>query len=133
MSFLGVEFELSGPLFDGSAVDAIKNYVDDLPLEVAKAGLDDWLTIYRSQVQHPTPYYEYFVRAERQGTAAAHLWDGGEVVYGPWLEGTGSRNSPHTRFPGYHSMEKTAALLNAGEAQAVADRLFAERYESRVN
>lgn len=133
MTFLGMDVQLTGPLFDGSAVDAIRNYVDDLPLEVAKAGLDDWLTIYRGQVKHPTPYYEYLVKAERQGSGMAHLWDGGEVPYGPWLEGTGSRNAPRTRFAGYHSMARTAELLNAGEAQRVADDLWVSRYEPRVN
>ena len=35
--------------------------------------------------------------------------DGG-VVYGPWLEGTGSRNQT-TRFKGYASFRKTAQYI----------------------
>lgn len=37
--------------------------------------------------------------------------DDGGVVYGPWLEGTGSRNAS-TRFKGYRSFRRTAQWLN---------------------
>ena len=37
--------------------------------------------------------------------------DGGRVVYGPWLEGEGSRNKT-TRFKGYRSFRNTATWLN---------------------
>ena len=36
--------------------------------------------------------------------------DDGNVIYGPWLEGTGSRNAS-THFKGYSSFRKTAQWL----------------------
>ena len=36
--------------------------------------------------------------------------DDGNVVYGPWLEGTGSRNQT-TRFKGYASFRRTAQFM----------------------
>jgi hypothetical protein len=44
----------------------------------------------------------------------------GDVVYGPWLEGVGSRNSPVTRFAGYHTFRKAGQKLN-GEAGVIAN------------
>ena len=52
------------------------------------------------------------------------LTDGG-VVYGPWLEGVGSRNAT-TRFKGYSSFRKTGDYLRGaikGIAQKVVKRL----------
>lgn len=37
--------------------------------------------------------------------------DDGNVIYGPWLEGTSSRNQT-TRFKGYSSFRRTAQYLN---------------------
>lgn len=41
------------------------------------------------------------------------------ATYGPWLEGTGSRNLT-TRFKGYHGMRKAAQVLN-GMAEAIGE------------
>lgn len=41
------------------------------------------------------------------------------AMYGPWLEGTGSRNMT-TRFKGYHGYRLAAGELDA-EAEAIAD------------
>lgn len=44
------------------------------------------------------------------------------ATYGPWLEGTGSRNET-TRFKGYHGYRLTAQELD-GEAQGIADEVL---------
>lgn len=127
-----VDADTSGPLFDGRAVAALRDYVDDAAYQIAREGLPIWLSIYRPQVRQPTPRYEFLIAAERVDYGVSHLWDGGQCVYGPWLEGTGSRNSPVTRFPGYWSMKRTTPRLRA-EAVPIAERLFRDRYERRLN
>ncbi|MCK9929430.1 hypothetical protein MXD62_19975 [Frankia sp. Mgl5] len=130
---IDVDIDTSGPFFDGRAVRALHDFVDEAPYEIAREGLGIYLSIYRPQVRQPTPYYEYLIEPEKLAEyGVAHLWDGGECVYGPWLEGTGSRNSPATRFPGYGSMKKTTPELQA-VAGTIAERLFADRYERRMN
>lgn len=47
------------------------------------------------------------------------------ATYGPWLEGTGSRNLT-TRFKGYQSFRKAGQVLE-GMAEAIAQRTF-QRY-----
>lgn len=67
-----------------------------------------------AHIQHPTPYYETQVTLDAGGNDAI-VHDRG-VIYGPWLEGTGSRNKT-TRFKGYASFRKatqsTAAKVMA--------------------
>ena len=43
----------------------------------------------------------------------------GNAMYGPWLEGTGSRNAT-SRFKGYHGFRLAAGDLD-GEAESIAD------------
>lgn len=122
----------SGPLFDGRAQAALVDFIDEAPLEIAREGLLIYLGVYRPQIKKPTPYYEHLLEAEKVDYGVAHLWDGGECVYGPWLEGVGSRNSPVTSFGGYHSMKKSTPLIQR-DAAPIANRLFKDRYERRMN
>jgi hypothetical protein len=48
------------------------------------------------------------------------------VIYGPWLEGTGSRNAPVTRFPGYGSFRRASQQLDR-EIGGIADRILTRR------
>lgn len=127
-----VEVNVSGPLFDGSALRALREFVDEAPYEIAGRGVATWLDIYRPQVREPTPYYEYLVHRERVEYGVSRVWDGGECRYGPWLEGTGSRNYPATRFHGYKSMEKSTPVVQH-YAVPVAEALLRRRYLHRMN
>lgn len=59
---------------------------------------------------------------------SATITDGG-VVYGPWLEGTSSRNKT-TRFKGYKAFRKTKQWLQK-EAKAMSDQ-FANMITARL-
>jgi hypothetical protein len=45
--------------------------------------------------------------------------DDGGIVYGPWLEGVGSRNAT-TRFKGYRMWRRTAQQMQRGGAEKIA-------------
>jgi len=53
--------------------------------------------------------YRKNVQGKVEGNLHALITDGG-CVYGPWLEGVGSRNAT-TRFKGYSSFRRTAQYL----------------------
>jgi hypothetical protein len=59
-------------------------------------------------LQNPTGYYESRITSE-VSALGARVTDGG-VIYGPWLEGVGSRNQT-TRFKGYATFRKTRQEL----------------------
>lgn len=110
------EVNTSGPIFDGRADRAASAYVDEARHEVAKQAKANVSMLLDRYLKHPTPYYE----------TQTHIdWGDPDVVknrvkkYGPWLEGTGSRNAPKTRFAGYGHWRQATKLTQA-EAPRVA-------------
>lgn len=115
-----IQVTLSGPLFrKGSAPvrAAAQNAVREL-VELGEQRLD--------QMLRPRPAGVYLSVSEAQKGKASTgnyrrnihavvkdlngiITDGG-VVYGPWLEGTSSRNQT-TRFKGYQSFRRTAQYM----------------------
>lgn len=114
---------VQGGLFDGSweaastdlVVDAV-GAVGDKALEVWRANLDNNIRVNHGRYVSQT-------RVTRIDDEHAQVHDG-MSVYGPWLEGQGSRNAPVTRFEGYHSAqdaaEKVAAMVDEVSMPAVA-------------
>lgn len=115
-----------GPLFDGRTAKALHAYRGEISLRIAEEG--EKLIRQRLHVvlKHPTGYYESKISVDRAGEGY-RVSDGG-VIYGPWLEGTGSRNSPVTRFPGYATFRRTKPLVDQ-RARQIAVQLLA-RYKA---
>jgi hypothetical protein len=102
---------LSGPLFDGRAEAALHRYMDVMPDDVAQKGIDLIHIKLPTVLRHDTGRYEAHVHKEKQLDDLV-ITDT-PVVYGPWLEGTGSRNSPKTRFRGYGTFKLMKQALDA--------------------
>jgi hypothetical protein len=117
-----------GPWTDGRAARALPRYADDTEYQVARRGEQLVHQRLRQVLRHPTGYYQSRISVDRTSGGRYQVHDGG-VIYGPWLEGTGSRNSPVTRFPGYFTFRRTKALLDR-QAPQIARELLA-RYRSR--
>lgn len=89
---------------------------------IGKAGVQLVQRELDENLQNPTGYYRSQINYT-SNTRGAVISDGG-VVYGPWLEGTGSRNQS-TKFKGYHSIRQATQQLNQAAplvAQTVVDR-----------
>jgi hypothetical protein len=110
-----------GPMFNGRTAAALHTYADEVGYKVATFAEDQVQTRLAQVLQHPTGYYQSKVTVARQGTGYV-VWDQG-VAYGPWLEGTGSRNAPVTRFPGYATFRRTKALVDRRAAQVAHELL----------
>jgi hypothetical protein len=103
---------VSGPFFDSRAEVIMVKGERALRSTMADEADRRVGVLHRRFFKLPTPYYWTKVHPEARGDVNV-VTDGG-IVYGPWLEGTGSRNSPVTRFPGYRSARLTAqGLRNA--------------------
>lgn len=106
-----------GPFFNKpTRAAAISDCVADAEGDIAQAAFDDVHDNLRGSLRHPTGRYQSRVRVDRQ-QPNPRVHDG-RHVYGPWLEGTGSRNAPVTVFPGYWSFRRAAASV-----QRRADRI----------
>jgi hypothetical protein len=110
----------TGPLFDGRAERAVDAFTDEVEKELAQEANRRVHRELHRVLRHPTGYYEAHVLAE----PVAGRWrvhDSG-VVYGPWLEGTGSRNHT-TRFKGYQHWRRVKALMERDAPRLVRDML----------
>lgn len=88
-----------GPFFDGRAQKQIDNACEAIEQRVATLGASMIRTEMHRVFKNETPYYRLQNEA-RPSPPGWEIWDRG-VIYGPWLEGIGSRNFPVTRFKGY--------------------------------
>jgi hypothetical protein len=105
---LEVTYSQSGPLFDGRAAKALDESARDIEQRTAEFGA----SLIRSRMdmtfRHQTPFYRLQNQARRDG-AHWKISDNG-VIYGPWLEGVGSRNKT-TRFKGYFNYRRSLAEI----------------------
>lgn len=91
-----------GPITDGRIHQHVAEYEEDVAEALADKGEEMVLSRLGHVLRHPTGYYESHIDTRPIGVHRYEVHDSG-IVYGPWLEGTGSRNSPVTIFPGYHT------------------------------
>ncbi|PXY27433.1 hypothetical protein [Prauserella muralis] len=92
-----------GPLFDGRAQLALRDYMDKVVDDIADQGLSLVQRNLDASIRHPTPYYETQIVKDVVG--ADRVIHDRDIIYGPWLEGVGSRNKT-TRFKGYFSFRR---------------------------
>jgi hypothetical protein len=118
---MSIEVTRTGPLFDGRAEAAARDIVNEMEDEVAELGVDLVRVRLSRVLKNPTGYYRSKV------TAIDGRVTDQRVVYGPWLEGTGSRNKK-TKFKGYHTFRLTRQELDS-KVPDVADRVVPKHLE----
>lgn len=128
---LRTDLRYDGPLFDLRARRAFRGMRQELEDEAAEWAHDHITSTFHRDFKHPTGYYEPHVRVHRSPDGS-EVWDGGWAgpVYGPWLEGVGSRNRT-TRFKGYHAFRLASQALDR-RIENMGDRMFRLRYRRRL-
>jgi hypothetical protein len=106
---IGAEVEIHGSFLTGNPLPAVDDFITDATWAVGAQGLADWHQKLDQRLMDPTPYYETQLMVERQTPEIVWAHDRG-VIYGPWLEGTSSRNRT-TKFKGYTSKRQTEQEL----------------------
>lgn len=109
---LSIRTRLHGALFDARRSNALfDRYASDLEEQGAEWAERHIKRTFHREFKQPTGYYESNVHIH-DAADGREVWDGGDAgpVYGPWLEGVGSRNNT-TRFKGYHAFRKAASAL----------------------
>jgi len=117
---MGIEMKTTGPILDGQG----PKIVDAISVEVADGVGQQVYDAVRKRLHivlvNPSGYYESRVRVDNTAGPTELVTDGG-VVYGPWLEGTGSRNG-RSRFKGYATFRKVSQEI-ASAALTEAERI----------
>jgi hypothetical protein len=100
----GLNVRLKGAIAEGRAPAVIKVMTETVLEEIADYAHFEVLMGLDATLQHPTGYYESNVTKEPRGPGVISVNDSG-VIYGPWLEGTSSRNQS-TSFKGYANFRR---------------------------
>jgi hypothetical protein len=121
-----------GPLFNGAARRAARDFSHAWEDETAEEALEHIRGTFHRSFKNPTGFYESNVRISRSN-AGPEITDGGMSgpVYGPWLEGVGSRNNT-SRFKGYHAFRNAYRVVER-KAHGIGERLLDRRYLRRMN
>jgi hypothetical protein len=109
---MSIDIDFQGPLFDGRAERAIERACDDAHEDVAAYAEERVLMGTSASFKTRTPYYETRITTTRVSSEVSLVTDQG-VIYGPWLEGVGSRNRPRPGFPGYGHWRKAKQAVAA--------------------
>lgn len=112
-----------GPLFDGRAQTATEQAAKEIERAVATVGADMVRLRLNTVLRTQTPHYRLKIAA-REIRPGWKVTDQG-VIYGHWLEGTGSRNYPVTRFRGYATFRKITPQL-AVRAKRLGNLIIAQ-------
>ena len=121
---LEMRFTAQGPIIDGSAAKVIDDVLDKTENEAAQIAHDKVQARLRQVLRHPTGHYQSRITVDRRSDSPV-VTDGG-VVYGPWLEGVGSRNHT-TRFKGYHTFRTIAQEMQADVVHIAENELEHQR------
>lgn len=106
-----------GPIFDGRARTMARRMTEAVGWAVAMDANSEVHYLMNATFRNPTPYYETQVTIERRVDQVA-VHDRG-IIYGPWLEGTSSRNRT-TRFKGYANFRRATQAVQARVHATVA-------------
>ena len=121
----GIDLRLKGPVVEGRGPAIVKAMTEIAMEELADYTRYEVLTQLGSVLQHPTGYYESQIVKDRVAPQTYSINDS-NVIYGPWLEGIGSRNAPVTRFAGYHTFRIVRNRM-AQKAGAIAKAAIARQ------
>lgn len=125
---MDIDVSSSGPVFDGRAEAAAQDFSHELGTQVAEKGVEDVRFQFGQVVQHPTGRYSNSLHAVHYGSL--HKVTDGDMVYGPWLAGEGSRNA-RSRFKGYQHWRRATQQLDR-EIPKIANDLL-PTYMRRMN
>lgn len=117
-----ITVNLEGPLFGGRAPVITWAFISTLADDLGRVALENVQRNLDRSIRHPTPYYETQINVRKEGSNSfqSRIVNDRGVIYGPWLEGTGSRNAT-TRFKGYASFRRAAQDLK-GKANQICAR-----------
>lgn len=122
--------KVSGGFFRSNQAREVKMMLTDLTGDIGDYGQRIVVAECMRLFRKPTPYYWTQVTADRVVPDVTVSVNDHGIIYGPWLEGTSSRNAA-TRFKGYSIFRRTAQMLNR-EAPAFAVKVLS-RYVARWN
>lgn len=122
MAEIEVTVRFEGPLFDGRAQGVLDTIVFDVSDSLGREGKRRVLQGLDHTLRKPSGHYRSRIQLYGPVAGQARVHDS-RVIYGPWLEGTGSRNRT-TRFKGYRNFRNATQQLQTA-AKPLAENVIA--------
>lgn len=116
---------VSGPLADGTAHDAIREWIDASKKDIADYAVQQLRAVGMDKTGRGTGRYQAGLRTTLLAYNDVLVDD--PVIYGPWLEGTSRRNES-TRFKGYQLWRRAKQQTQA-KANDIAEAKLPEYLE----
>lgn len=116
---------VSGPLADGTAHQAVRDWLDATKQDVADQAVTRLRAVTMDRTGRATGHYQKMIRTTLLNYKDVLVDD--PVIYGPWLEGTSKRNES-TRFKGYRLWRRTRLQVKR-EAPKIAQAKLPEYIE----
>ena len=125
-----VKVQVQGPLADGTAPQIIRQALQNSVQALIELG-DERLAlmarprsggVYLSYAEGGTSTGNYRRNIHSEVRELTAIISDSGVVYGPWLEGIGSRNAT-TRFKGYAMFRRTSEWLNEQAPKVVQQQI----------
>lgn len=126
----GNSVRFAGPVFDGRAIASCEVMCEEFEREIGRQGVEMVKSALDGVLQHPSGFYRSQIRADRSSNDT--VINDSDVVYGPWLEGVGSRNYPITKFEGYHTFRNTYPKI-VKKAEAICLAILRGKYLREMN
>jgi hypothetical protein len=104
------------------AAGKISDAIDTAEVDIAQDAYNEIQKRLRAVLQNPTGRYQGRIQTSTQSDSLM-VSDGG-IVYGPWLEGTSSRNG-RSRFKGYHVFRTVLQQMDK-KAESVTEQAIGE-------
>lgn len=123
------EVNVHGPMFTGVAQEHVAVMLDEILDDVGDYALYQWRMNLEDSWREPTG--AYMARTNLAVREHERVTNDHGSVYGPWLEGTGSRNAPVTRFKGYAAARRATVTVQR-KAKQLADP-YVDKWVGRIN
>lgn len=116
----GIDVTTKGGLLKGKGKAVISSAVDEVNEDTGQEAYNRVQNRLSSVLENPSGYYQSRIVTNTSSDSVG-ISDGG-VIYGPWLEGTSSRNSS-TAFKGYNTFRKVFQEMQS-DAPKQADKII---------
>lgn len=126
---MSYDVHVSGPMFDVRAQRYTDNMLDEILQEVGDYALYQWRINLEDSWREPTG--AYMARTNLAVRDRERVTNDHGSVYGPWLEGTGSRNAPVTRFKGYAAARRATVTVQRKAKQLGQPAV--DKWVARIN
>lgn len=115
------DIDQQGNLFSGRGAERVmREYTNAAERAVADEAERQIQLQLSNVLRNPTGYYQSQIGVRASG--GDWTVTDNDVIYGPWLEGTGSRNQT-TRFKGYATFRRVHQLMQR-QAGRIAERVL---------